>query len=161
MGGGHVVKRTRAKGRGDFPVDCPLEDSTVRVHLRVGTAAAADAANAASCLLPENAFLPAPAAAREQGRWAVDTRGPDGAAAPREFDTGMGEAPEAVDMAVRLMLRGEVAAVRSSWQYAYEGRDDAPQVRGQGEGGNYQGAWDFQRWGLEGSSMGARGGQER
>jgi hypothetical protein len=33
-GDGGVVKRTVRKGRGEFPVDCPLEDSRVRVHLR-------------------------------------------------------------------------------------------------------------------------------
>ena len=35
---------------------------------------------------------------------------------------------QALDMCVRLMLRGEVAALSSSWRYAYEGRQDAPQV---------------------------------
>lgn len=33
---------------------------------------------------------------------------------------------QALDMCVRLMLPGEVAALTSSWQYAYEGRLDAP-----------------------------------
>lgn len=32
-------------------------------------------------------------------------------------------------MSVRLMLCGEVAVVTSTWRYAYEGRQDAPQVR--------------------------------
>jgi hypothetical protein len=34
VGGGAVVKRTLVKGQGDFPADCPLEDSRVAVHLR-------------------------------------------------------------------------------------------------------------------------------
>jgi hypothetical protein len=33
-GDGSVVKRTLRKGQGEFPVDCPLEDSSVRVHYR-------------------------------------------------------------------------------------------------------------------------------
>ena len=107
--------------------------------------------------------------------WLVDTRGADGQAAAVQFETGMGEAPEArlpkliplcsmrqlrkplpdtvcsavlagassciwlttcvwfaalqaLDMCVRLMLRGEVAGLTSSWHYAYEGREDAPEV---------------------------------
>lgn len=32
-------------------------------------------------------------------------------------------------MCVRLMLAGEVAAITSTWAFAYEGRQDAPQVR--------------------------------
>lgn len=35
---------------------------------------------------------------------------------------------QALDMAVRLMLKGEVCSVRSSWQYSYQGRQDVPQV---------------------------------
>ncbi len=33
---------------------------------------------------------------------------------------------QAVDQSVRLMLRGEIAAVKSTWRYSYQGRDDAP-----------------------------------
>lgn len=35
---------------------------------------------------------------------------------------------QALDMCVRLMLRGEVAGLTSSWRFAYEGREDAPEV---------------------------------
>lgn len=35
-------------------------------------------------------------------------------------------------MCVRLMLRGEVASVASTWRFAFEGREDAPQVCTQG-----------------------------
>ena len=34
-GTGEVTKRRVREGRGDFPVDCPLEDCAVRVHFRV------------------------------------------------------------------------------------------------------------------------------
>ena len=34
-GTGEVTKRRVREGRGEFPVDCPLEDCAVRVHFRV------------------------------------------------------------------------------------------------------------------------------
>lgn len=58
-----------------------------------------------------------------------DTRGADGAAGPLEFNTGMDEVPEAVDMAVRLMTPGEASLVRAASRYAFDGRPDRPQVR--------------------------------
>ncbi len=33
-GDGQVMKRIVRKGEGEFPMDCPLEDGRVRVHLR-------------------------------------------------------------------------------------------------------------------------------
>lgn len=33
-GDGQVMKRIVRKGEGEFPVDCPLEDSRVRMHCR-------------------------------------------------------------------------------------------------------------------------------
>ena len=104
LGDGAAVKRTLRKGRGDFPADCPLEDAALQLHLRVKPAGA-------------------PA-------WAYDSRTASGdaadEAAPLAADTGTGALPECVDAAVRLMLRGEVAGVRSSWARSYAGRDDAP-----------------------------------
>eukprot|EP00887_Chlorella_sp_A99_P004741 scaffold4.g4741.t1 len=114
-GDGQAMKRTVSKGRGDFPVDCPIEDSNVRVHYRVRAAAAGGSA---------------------AGPWVYDTRWPSGAdasssgveeAGPAEFDTGMGAVPDAIDAAVRLMLRGETALVTASWAHAYAGREgEAP-----------------------------------
>lgn len=40
-GDGSVVKRIVRKGAGEFPMDCPLEDSRVRVHYRCAAPAAA------------------------------------------------------------------------------------------------------------------------
>ena len=57
-----------------------------------------------------------------------DSRGPDGDAAPLEFDTGVDAVPEAVDMCIRLMTPQEVAVVSSSHKFAYEGRSDRPPV---------------------------------
>ena len=58
-----------------------------------------------------------------------DTRGPDGGAPPLEFNTGMDEVPEALDMAVRLMTPGEMSLVHAAPRYAYDGRADRPEVR--------------------------------
>lgn len=58
-----------------------------------------------------------------------DSRGPDGAGAPLEFDTGVDAVPEAVDMCIRLMTPNELATVTSTPRYAYEGRKDKPLVR--------------------------------
>ena len=57
-----------------------------------------------------------------------DSRGPDGAGEPLEFDTGVNAVPEAVDMCVRLMTPQEVATVRSVSKLAYDGRVDRPPV---------------------------------
>lgn len=100
-GDGGVVKRIARKGEGEFPLDCPLEDSRVRLHYRLKAEGSSD--------------------------WLLDSRGADGQAAPLEFETGMGEMPEALDMCARLMLRGELAVVTATWRYAFDGRDDAPQ----------------------------------
>ena len=57
-----------------------------------------------------------------------DTQGPDGSTQPLEFNTGMDEVPEAVDMAVRLMTPGETSLVRASPRYAFDGRAERPEV---------------------------------
>lgn len=41
-GDGSVVKRRIRDGQGEFPVDCPIEDSSVRVHYRCTTLFAAE-----------------------------------------------------------------------------------------------------------------------
>ena len=56
------------------------------------------------------------------------TRGPDGSAAPIEFNTGMDEVPEAIDMAVRLMTPQEVSLVSAKARLAFEHRSDRPEV---------------------------------
>ncbi|KAL6766237.1 FKB99 [Auxenochlorella protothecoides x Auxenochlorella symbiontica] len=101
-GSGELVKTIMQQGEGVFPVDCPVEDSLIQAHWRVRRQGAGEA-------------------------WVFDTRSAGDAQRPIEFDTGMATVPDAVDMAVRLMLEGEVALVTSSWRYAYQGRADAPQ----------------------------------
>ena len=57
------------------------------------------------------------------------TRGLDGSGPPLEFNTGMDEAPEALDMAVRLMTPQEVSLISAAPRFAFQGRADCPQVR--------------------------------
>ena len=57
-----------------------------------------------------------------------DSRGDSGAQLPLEFDTGVDAVPEAVDMCIRLMTPNELATVRSSPRFAYDGRADKPPV---------------------------------
>ncbi|BDA50340.1 probable peptidyl-prolyl cis-trans isomerase FKBP5 [Coccomyxa sp. Obi] len=100
-GTGEVTKRRVKEGTGEFPVDCPLEDCAVRVHYKASLV--------------------------DGGKVVHNTRGPEGNAPPLEFNTGMDEVPEAVDMAVRLMTPGETSLVRASPRYAFDGRADRPE----------------------------------
>jgi hypothetical protein len=107
-GDGGVLKRRLRPGAGEFPVDCPLTDTTVRIHYRARPAGGGAAAP-----------------------WALDTRrrggggdadqGGDGAA-PLEVDTGCGQLPEAVELCARLMVPGELAAAVAVPRYAYQVR---------------------------------------
>ena len=82
MGDGKTMKRIVRKGQGEFPIDCPMEDT--RVVLR----------------------------AKIRGRGGETTWSRFMAAAMDgevEIETGMGDAPLVVDAAVRLMLKGELS----------------------------------------------------
>ncbi|KAI8469652.1 MAG: hypothetical protein J3K34DRAFT_512676 [Monoraphidium minutum] len=115
-GDGGVLKRRVRPGQGEFPVDCPLHDTTVRIHYRVrplrGDGGGGDAG----------------------GGWAFDSQaaggsgggGGGGGGAPLEVDTGCGELPEAVELCARLMVPGELARAVAQPRYAYQGREDAP-----------------------------------
>ncbi|CAK0786960.1 hypothetical protein CVIRNUC_010174 [Coccomyxa viridis] len=100
-GTGEVTKRRIKEGVGEFPVDCPLEDCAVRVHY-------------SACLAGSSEVI-------------FTTRGPDGSAAPVEFNTGMDEVPEAIDMAVRLMTPQEVSLVSAKARLAFQHRSDRPE----------------------------------
>lgn len=100
VGDGSVMKRILKKGRGEFPTDCPLEDTSVTFHLKVRQAGSTS--------------------------WLTDTRGPDGSGQPLTVETGTGDLPEAIDSAVRLMIPEEVAFVTSDWRHSYQGREDIP-----------------------------------
>jgi hypothetical protein len=103
-GDGSVVKRRIRDGRGEFPVDCPIEDSSVRVHYRwrsrlphAARSQSYESTRLASACCPA-VCGPLYAGAwllcgfrviePESGRTLLDTRGQDGAAPAVEFQTG-------------------------------------------------------------------------
>ncbi|KAL3678473.1 hypothetical protein R1sor_021429 [Riccia sorocarpa] len=100
LGNGQVIKRRVKDGIGEFPVDCPIQDSTLRIHWR--------------------GKLP-----KEGGRIFHDTR-TDGQ--PYEFKSGEGMLPEGLEMSVRLMLPGEISVITSTSQYAYDNFPRPPGV---------------------------------
>nr|KYP37498.1 Peptidyl-prolyl isomerase PASTICCINO1 [Cajanus cajan] len=94
---------------GDFPMDCPLQDSLLRVHYK-GT------------VLNEEKMV------------FYDTR-VDNDGQPLEFCSGEGLVPEGFEMSVRLMLPGEIALVTCPPDYAY---DKFPRPLNVPEGANIQ-----------------------
>lgn len=119
-GDGGATKCTLRKGRGDFPADCPLEDTTLQARIRVRRAQTA--------LNGSNGSTSGETGDRdasEPANWLV-LPGAD-ASGKVEVDTGMGSLPEPVESALRLMLRDELALVTSDWAHSYGGREgDAP-----------------------------------
>ncbi|CAN6471532.1 unnamed protein product [Victoria cruziana] len=94
LGDGRLVKRRVKDGRGEFPMDCPLHDSLLRIHYK-------------GMLLDEERTV------------FVNTR-VDNDGHPLEFCSGEGLVPEGLEMCVRLMLPGEVALVTCPPDYAYD-----------------------------------------
>ncbi|KAK9673862.1 hypothetical protein RND81_12G194500 [Saponaria officinalis] len=94
LGDGRLIKRRIRDGRGDFPMDCPLQDSRLRVHYK-------------AMLLDEKKSV------------FYDTR-VDNDGQPLEFSSGEGLVPEGFEMCVRLMLPGEIALVTCPPDYAYD-----------------------------------------
>ncbi|KAF2301306.1 hypothetical protein GH714_022528 [Hevea brasiliensis] len=78
----------------EFPMDCPLHDSLLRVHYK-------------GMLL------------NEEKKIFYDTR-VDNDGQPLEFRSGEGLVPEGFEMCVRLMLPGEIALVTCPPDYAYD-----------------------------------------
>lgn len=94
LGDGRLIKRRLRDGKGEFPMDCPLQDSLLRVHCK-------------GMLLNEEKTV------------VIDTR-IDNDGQPLEFSSGEGLVPEGFEMCVRLMLPGEVALVTCPPDYAYD-----------------------------------------
>ena len=94
-GDGAAMKRTLRKGNGEFPVDCPLDDTAVHAAVRV------------------RSF-------QGTGEW-IPLPGSEDSKGSIRIDTGMGAVPVPVEAALRLMLKNEISLVRSTWQYAIEG----------------------------------------
>eukprot|EP00958_Prasinococcus_capsulatus_P017981 scaffold2065_cov359-Prasinococcus_capsulatus_cf.AAC.12 len=97
FGDGQVIKRRYLEGEGEFPVDCPIEDTTVRAHW-VGRLT--------------------------DGTVFQDTR-MEGNGEPREWSTGQGLQPEGLEQSIRLMIPSEKSLVSSTAKYAFQNVPDA------------------------------------
>ncbi|XP_052172665.1 peptidyl-prolyl cis-trans isomerase PASTICCINO1 [Diospyros lotus] len=94
LGDGRLIKRRIRDGKGEFPMDCPLHDSLLRVHYKG--------------MLQD-----------EEKTVFYDTKF-DNDGQPLEFSSGEGLVPEGLEMCVRLMLPGEIALVTCPPDYAYD-----------------------------------------
>ncbi|CAI9297707.1 unnamed protein product [Lactuca saligna] len=94
LGDGRLIKRRIRDGKGEFPMDCPLQDSRLRVHYK-------------GMLLDEKKTV------------FYDTK-VDNDGEPLEFSSGEGLVPEGFEMCVRLMLPEEVSRVTCPPDYAYD-----------------------------------------
>ncbi|KAL0916251.1 hypothetical protein M5K25_013744 [Dendrobium thyrsiflorum] len=94
LGDGRLIKRRIRDGKGEFPMDCPLQDSLLRVHYK-------------GLLLNEEKTV------------FYDTRA-DNNGEPLEFCSGEGLVPEGFEMCVRLMLPGEISVITCPPDYAYD-----------------------------------------
>ncbi|CAA7389808.1 unnamed protein product [Spirodela intermedia] len=94
LGDGRLIKRRIVDGRGEFPMDCPIHDSLLRVHYKG---------------MLHN----------DEKTVFYDTR-IDNDGQPLEFSSGEGLVPEGLEMCVRLMLPGEIALVTCPPDYAYD-----------------------------------------
>ncbi|XP_010515914.1 PREDICTED: peptidyl-prolyl cis-trans isomerase PASTICCINO1 [Camelina sativa] len=109
LGDGRLIKRRIQDGRGEFPMDCPLQDSRLSVHYK-------------GMLLNEekSVFYDSKIDNNDQ---------------PLEFSSGEGLVPEGFEMCTRLMLPGEIALVTCPPDYAY---DKFPRPPGVPEGAHVQ-----------------------
>ncbi|KVI12111.1 Peptidyl-prolyl cis-trans isomerase, FKBP-type [Cynara cardunculus var. scolymus] len=94
LGDGRLIKRRIKDGKGEFPMDCPLQDSRLRVHYK-------------GMLIDEEKTV------------FYDTR-VDNHGQPLEFSSGEGLVPEGFEMCVRLMLPEEISLVTCPPDYAYD-----------------------------------------
>ena len=107
MGDGKTMKKITRKGRGEFPIDCPMEDTHVVLRTKIRPHAKIRRRDAADAHADAHAFA-------SQSTDAVNPWMPlmapslDG---ETEVATGMGDLPPVVDAAVRLMLEGEVSVL--------------------------------------------------
>jgi hypothetical protein len=117
-GDGGVLKRRLQEGEGEFPVDCPLHDTTVRLHYRLRSLAGGvpgpwlyDSRSRSSSSTVSNGSTTAAAG---------NGSGSSSEASPVEVDTGCGELPEGLELVVKLMVPGELASATATPHYAYE-----------------------------------------
>jgi hypothetical protein len=115
-----VLKRRLQEGEGEFPVDCPLHDTSVRLHYRARSLAGGapgpwvfDTRSTAAPASSSNGDASSPAAA-------AGSRPDSGSGGPVEVDTGCGELPEGLELVVKLMVPGELALATCTPRYAYQ-----------------------------------------
>jgi hypothetical protein len=89
MGDGQTMKKIIKKGRGEFPMDCPMEDTRVVFKAKIR----------AKDTGLDTAWLPLLSASIED---------------EKDLQTGMGELPIIIDAALRLMLIGEVSLLETT-----------------------------------------------
>ncbi|XP_051150536.1 peptidyl-prolyl cis-trans isomerase PASTICCINO1-like [Andrographis paniculata] len=94
LGDGRLIKRRLRDGRGEFPMDCPLQDSLLQVHYK-------------GMLLNEEKTIFYDTRVNNNGQ-------------PFEFRSGEGLVPEGLEMCTRLMLPGEIALVTCPPDFAYD-----------------------------------------
>ncbi|CAM6034964.1 unnamed protein product [Sphagnum compactum] len=109
FGDGGLIKRRIRDGTGEFPIDCPLQDSVMCIHYK-------------GMLL-------------EGGKIFYNTRTDNPGGEPLEFASGEGAVPEGLEASLRLMLPGELALINSVSKYAY---DKFPRPEGVPEGASVQ-----------------------
>ncbi|XP_022746613.1 peptidyl-prolyl cis-trans isomerase PASTICCINO1-like [Durio zibethinus] len=102
LGDGRLIKRRLQDGKGEFPMDCPLHDSLLKVHYK-------------GMLLNKEKTVFYETRVENQGE-------------PLEFSSGEGMVPEGFEMCVRLMLPGEIALVTCPPDYAYDKFSRPPNV---------------------------------
>ena len=127
-GDGQVTKRRLRDGQGEFPIDCPLHDTTVTLHYRVrqlgfggpwvydsrlGDATGSSRSSGGAAAVAGGRG----GGGEEGGEWAAGWDGEEGAVVA---DTGCGELPEGLELCMKLMVPGEVARCMVQPKYAYK-----------------------------------------
>ncbi|GLI61315.1 hypothetical protein VaNZ11_003671 [Volvox africanus] len=133
-GTGEVTKKRLQEGQGEFPIDCPLHDTAVRLHFKArplrplqppqGLADELPAVPVGASGAGADAMAESPIADGGEEAWTYDSR--DAHGEPLSADTGCGELPEGLEMALKLMVPGEVSRVVAAPRFAYLGREDRP-----------------------------------
>jgi hypothetical protein len=126
-GDGAVLKRRLQEGQGEFPVDCPLHDTSVRLHYRARSLAGGvpgpwvyDTRTAAAAAAPASSSNGDASSSNGDTSSAAAGGGPGGSNGPVEVDTGCGELPEGLELVVKLMVPGELALATCTPRYAYQ-----------------------------------------
>lgn len=128
-GDGGATKRTVKKGDGEFPSDCPMEDTIVTALIKVRQAQYTDDDDAAesgvstSSSVTHTRAMWMPYIVRDELRSNGNSNIVDGSSI---IQTGCGQAPAAVEAALRLMLQNETCRVISNWEYSFLDRMDVP-----------------------------------